>query len=185
MTRIDAVGRHYSQFFGKPNNGYSILLDQHPEGHYDIVEYKDVPWGGAVTLATYGFSDIHLHPFRQELVFSCYERFVSEELVAWIAGVEQNVATCRHALQQGEVLWARRPLSSSTVMEAMYSAVPTYFPDEFQVVDAKGVKIDIGWLIPLYRSEANWIEEQGWRAFEVALVEGDPDVMDLTRSPIM
>jgi hypothetical protein len=188
MPLTNAVWKHYAQFLGEPSTGYLVKLKEHPEGQYDIAQYEDVPWKGAVTLATCGFSDVPLHMFRQELVLLCYERFVSKDLILMLAGVMEMVADSQHPLLQGRVLvpWLNdESLMENTTMSSLYSAVPTYFPDEFQIMRDAEESIDVGWLIPIHRSEADWIKEHGWEAFESRLVELDPDVIDLTRPPIV
>src|SRR6266487_252131 len=98
----------------------------------------------------------------------------------------EMVAESQHPLLQGQVLDMKPDgsLLEGTTMSALYSTVPTYFPDEFQLIEEGEEPIDIGWLIPIYRSEATWIREHGYEAFESLLVEQDPDVMDFGRPPI-
>lgn len=187
MTYLDAVREHYRRYLGQASSGYSATLSEHPSGAYDIVQYQDTPWEGAITLATCGMSELDLHMFRQELVLVCYRQFLSSDLILSIAGVVEMVARTRHPLLQGQVLAPApvEPLTADTAMTGLYSSVPTYFPDEFQLVEGEGLKIDVGWLIPVYSTEIRWIEQNGWRAFESLLEEKDPDVMDLARQAVV
>jgi len=183
MSITDAVKNHYARFLGRPRASYDVSLKAHPEGTYDIWEYAGVPFEDVVVLATLGFSAVPIHMYRQELLVLCYERFASGELVRSLIGTVQMVAAEGHPLQQGEVLalTPKGPIDENTSMVGFYSAVPTYFPDEFQLVEHDETPVDIGWLIPIYQSEINWIEHNGWEAFEDLLVEQDPDVLDLAR----
>src|SRR5580765_1637660 len=98
------VGKHYDEHLGEPSTGYSISHGKHPTGQYEIVQYNGIPWQGAVTLATWGFSDVPLHMFRQELILLCYDRFVSDDLISVLAGVMESIASSQHPLLQGQVL---------------------------------------------------------------------------------
>jgi hypothetical protein len=183
VSITNTVEKHYARFLGTPRTGYNVSLKAHPEGAYDILEYNGVPSEDVVALATFGFSAVPLHMFRQELLVLCYERFASGDLVRSLAGIVETVAAGEHPLMQGEVLTLapKGPIDERSSMVGFYSAVPSYFPDEFQLVDDNDMSVDIGWLIPLYQSEVDWIGEHGWEAFEVLLLERDPDVLDLAR----
>jgi hypothetical protein len=65
-------------------------------------------------------------------------------------------------------------------MEALYAAVPVYLPDEFgQFGD-----VVIVWLVPVSRSEADFVFVRGWPAFEERLIDIDPDLTDVDRLPL-
>lgn len=188
LRLMDEVERHYSQFLGTPNAKHSISLVGNPEGHLDVLEHRDVPCEGAVTLATLGLSNVPLHMFRQEFLFACYDQFVSDDLIRLLAVVAQMVSKSNHPLLHGNVLPPAGPLLEYTEMEALYVGTLLYFntaEESFDVLKVNSLNVLISWLIPIHLSEADWIEEHGWKAFESLLVEQDPDVMDLTRTTIV
>jgi hypothetical protein len=74
-------------------------------------------------------------------------------------------------------------------MEALYVGTLMYFDtdqEQFDVLElGNSSSVLVSWLIPIYRSEADWIEEHGYNAFEDLIVKQDPDLMDLNRPPIV
>ena len=189
MTMINAVRRHYAQYLGQPSASYLVSAEFHPDSDFEITEYENTPRLGVTTLATVGFSVVPLHMFRQEYIFVCYEHFVSDNLLELLIAATKIVAESQHPLLQGNVLGPAGPIldSRETDMEALYSTIPIHFSDEFQIIpDAEAaVDIDIGWLMPIHRSEAIWIDEHGYQAFEELLEKSNISVFDLQRPPVV
>jgi hypothetical protein len=185
---VDAVEHHYSQFLGRPSALNVVPLLGHPAGHYHIVEYEDRPCQGAVTLATLGLSAVPLHMFRQELLFCCYKRFVIPDLITLIRVVAQMITDSQHPLFHGDTLPPAGPLLETTPMEALYTATLMYFNTDAQQFDTLQVgtlRVLIAWLLPVYRTEVEWIQKYGYDAFEDLIVELDPDGLNLARPPIV
>src|SRR5438552_6204218 len=181
---IDAVKRHYGRFLGMP----SALLTVDPQAPYRIVEFRDVPCEGAVTLATLGLSDVPLHMFRQEFLFLCYEQFMSDDLIKLLAVVAEGVRESNHPLLHGAVLPPAGPLLEYTKMEALYVGTLMYFgtdEESFNVLKLDNLSVLFSWLFPIYPSEVEWIRDHGYDAFESMIVERDPDLMDLERPPMV
>jgi hypothetical protein len=58
-----------------------------------------------------------------------------------------------------------------------------YFDDDFlSVVLENGVETAVVWLVPIGASEASFVRERGWDAFEEELARQDPDLLDLNRA---
>src|SRR5438552_972030 len=110
MKLTQAIGAHYARYLGEPTNLYEVNLKAHPEGRYQITEYRDRPWSKAVTIATLGFSEVPLHMFRQELLFVCEESFVSEDLFELTSSVATIIADSQHPLLQGNILGPAGPV---------------------------------------------------------------------------
>ncbi len=71
-------------------------------------------------------------------------------------------------------------------MEALYVAIPVYFPDASQLYEpVEGDPIVLAWLVPVTATEARFAKEHGYDAFEDLLVEKDPDLRDLGRAAIV
>jgi hypothetical protein len=185
---LERVESHYSRFLGTTSSVRSITLKGHPEGHYHLIEYIGVPCEGAKTLATLGFCDVPLHMFRQEFLFLCYDQFISGDLIALLAFVAKVVSENNHPLLHGTVLPPAGPLLEYTSMEALYVGTLMYFntsDESFDVLKADSTSVLISWLIPLHSSEAGWIGEHGYDAFEDLIIDRDPDLMDLERPPLV
>ena len=70
-------------------------------------------------------------------------------------------------------------------MEAFYVSVPSYLPDDFAVCDSREGLVVFIWLVPISRSEADWIDGHGWDPFETLLEKHDTDLCNLYRAPIV
>ena len=66
-------------------------------------------------------------------------------------------------------------------MEALYSAIPVYLPDDFAQFD----DVVLVWLVPISRAEAAFVTANGWSAFEDLLSETDPDLVDVDRKSLL
>src|SRR6476620_9572950 len=166
MRSYDPVEQHYSQFLGRFTDIYSVPLEGHTGQHYHIVEYRDCPTRGLVTLATHGLSQIHLRDSIEEAVMILHESFISPNIITLLAAAVQVAVESNTPFAQGQVLGPAGSLVGSTTMEALFVYPPVYFPDEFKEVQHGQHTIEFPWLIPIYRSEAEWIAQYGWRAFE-------------------
>ena len=67
----------------------------------------------------------------------------------------------------------------------MYLSIPVYLPDGFAICDNDTVTAVITWLVPITDAEAGYVRTRGWSAFEEGLVAEDPDLVDLSRNPVI
>jgi hypothetical protein len=89
-------------------------------------------------------------------------------------------------IARGDVIEFPSELWSDGIFTALYAALPVYYDPDFKsVVTEDGTKVAIVWLVPISRSEAQFIDARGWDAFEKELLRQDPDLLDLARSPIV
>lgn len=106
----------------------------------------------------------------------------------WLPSLLHQVASdsirTGSALLRGEVLGPRGALVPESELEALYVASPVYFPDEFAAHQAPGQTTIFAWLVPISASEARFVQEQGWEAFESRLVEQNPDLCNWDRPAI-
>lgn len=155
----ERIEGHYARFLGIPSGRNPIKLPSNPNSEIQLLKYKDVPCADAVTLATVGLSELPFHMFRQEFMFLSYNRFLSSDLVSLIAVVADMVSESKHPFLHGSVLPPAGPLLECTKMEALYVATLLYFDteeEEFDVLRVDELSILNSWLLPIYRSEAEW-----------------------------
>ena len=70
-------------------------------------------------------------------------------------------------------------------MDALYISCPFYFSDDFQVLEAEDNNVVFPLLVPIYKSEAKNIAQNGWSKFEQFLVDNYVDnLWDLHRQEI-
>lgn len=101
-------------------------------------------------------------------------------VLEYVAG---RLISSGQAVLRGDVLRLPMPLTPGGSMTALYAAIPVYFDEAFaSVVLENGSDAAIVWLVPIGNREAEFVEEEGWEAFEQELVRQDPDLLDLSRS---
>ncbi|GAA2444950.1 suppressor of fused domain protein [Streptomyces glaucus] len=101
-------------------------------------------------------------------------------VLEWVAG---RLVAGGEALLRGDVIPLPVPLVPGGTMTALYAALPVYFDDDFaSVVLENGVETIVAWLVPIGASEAAYVQERGWPAFEEALARQDPDLLDVNRA---
>jgi hypothetical protein len=59
-----------------------------------------------------------------------------------------------------------------------------YFPDGFATCNSGSSPTVIAWLVPMSSREADFVTGTGWEAFEAALVEQNPPVINWHRKSL-
>jgi hypothetical protein len=72
-------------------------------------------------------------------------------------------------------------LAEVSPMDALYVGRPLYQPAEFNPFEGDDGRVVFWWLIPIYAIEAEFVEEEGWEAFEQLMWDLDVDPTDFTR----
>lgn len=98
--------------------------------------------------------------------------------------VASELIASGRGLLRGQVIGPRGPLFDSSPTTALYAAPPVYLPDGFAECDTGTTTIVMTWLVPITDAEARYVRDRGWSAFEDVLVAEDPDLVDLSRSPV-
>ena len=183
--------QHLEIHLGQIVGGWS----QHEEGKrlpFQIALFERGPVPGSRTLATLGLSDVRLklgeteRRTRQELVLAFRDDFGYRNLPGVLQQVGLEAIQRDRAYLAGEVIGPRGELITGSELEALYVSVPVYFPEGFHVCRPPvGEPIVFGWLVPICGSEASFICNQGWAAFEQKLEHHDPDLLDFGRRSII
>lgn len=156
---------------------------------FTIARVPGSPVQDATTWVTLGLSDCHRHfpsgkPTRQELVFACYANEDLSNVEGLIAAVALEGVNEERALGRGRVLGPAGPILKGTDMEALYASLPAYFSTAFGDCSTTAGKVHFMWLVPVYRSEAEFVLRAGWELFEGLLEKQDPDLLDLSRGEL-
>jgi hypothetical protein len=182
-----SLPRHLENYLGEIEAGWQ----EHSAGGAMSFQTARFPKGsgpGTVSFATLGLSHHQLpgktKQIRQEFLMIVQESLEHHPVARIMQNVGEGVLGAHRALLRGDVVDFGSPLFRGSEMEALYVAIPVYFPDEFSVFKEDGKSIVIAWLVPIYRNEVNYIRANGWPAFEGCLVENDPDLTDVYRPPL-
>jgi hypothetical protein len=176
---------HLESFLGEIEVGWSKDADGF-ELPFQVVRFTPGALSGCVVFSTLGLSVTSLpsrrsgERIRHEFIMIVPERLREGPVPGLLQQVGLDVLASGSAVLRGDVLGPRGPLFEMSMMEALYAAIPVYLPDEFgQFRD-----VVIAWLVPVARSEADYVAVHGWGAFEERLIDVDPDLTAIDRIPM-
>lgn len=178
MTLVD----HLERYLGELEVGWSVDEDGR-EMPFQVVRFPRGSGSGTVSFATLGLSRYPLRShsgkeIRHELLMIVPDRLREGPVPALLQQIGIEVLAAAAPLLRGDVVGPRGSLLQGSPMEAVYVAMPVYFPDEFAVYEDDADPIVIAWLVPISAQEAEYVKEHGWNAFEARLADTDPDLTD-------
>lgn len=183
MTIIEHLEKH----LGKIDQGWKENAVDH---ELQVVSFKDSPGVTVTTYLTLGFSDCAMNlsdvkKVRQELVFSVYTLTNSELVVSFLLFLCELIIDRGKAVLRGEVIPLSKGISQKMGFDAVYCTIPVFFDDEFCTYNESLPSTVMVWILPIYQSEANYIEAHGWESFEDLLEDQDPDLCSLERNSVI
>ena len=185
--------QHLESYLGTVRCGWKELPDGQA-AQYQVVEYEGLPTiSGSVAYSTLGLSDVPLPPLprtgqliRHELVFLARKSFGRRNIPGLLQQVAQEALIRNRAYLCGDVIGPRGALFDESTLEALYVTNPVYLPDDFAACTLPtGEVAVIAWLVPITRSESEYVRSVGWRRFEDTLVAVDPDLLDFNRKSVV
>jgi suppressor of fused protein SUFU len=157
---------------------------------FQIVRFDVGSGPGTISFSTLG---LNRHPLssvtsgreiRHEILMVVPESLRKGSVPSLLLQAGKTALANGSALLRGDVLGPQGPLVAGSSMEALYVSIPVYWPDSFATCVEDGKDVVIAWLIPISSSEAEYVSQYGWNAFEDRLAEADPDLTDIFRTPI-
>jgi len=178
---------HAEKFLGKISQGWK---ENASSDGLQVVCFKDAPFEAVDTYMTAGLSRHELmisdeKKVRQELVLPMSATVLSDMVVSLLLFICELILRSHHAVLRGQVIRLPREVTERLGFDAVYSAIPVFMDDEFATLEGSQPPIVIVWMIPIYKSEADYIDVHGWSKFEDRLEEKDPDLFSLWRQPII
>lgn len=176
---------HLESYLGEVEVGWSKDADGFALP-FQVVRFAPGVLLGCVVFSTVGLSTTELpsrrsgKAVRHELVMVVPERLCEGPVPGLLQQVGLDVLRSGSALLRGDVIGPRGALFARSQMEALYAAIPVYLPDGFGQFE----DVAIVWLVPISRSEAEFVAKRGWPAFEERLIDVDPDLTDVDRLPM-
>jgi hypothetical protein len=149
------------------------------------------PIAGTHALATIGLSNHtlslgdHGKTVRQELVMLFREQDGPRNLPGVMLQVAMSAFEAHRGYLRGEVIGPRGALFANSSYEALYVAIPVYFPYSFHIFQPEaGAPVVFAWLVPITHGEAHFVQRRGWKLFEEQLEAHDPDLVAADRPGI-
>jgi hypothetical protein len=176
---------HLETYFGKTDGAWSEFADG-SKLQFQVLKFERQPVQTAVTCCTLGLSENVLRQIdgsvcRQELIICCYESCFNEDIPALLASLGEEILDSGNAVARGQALSLNEIWFNDSNINALYCALPVYFPPSLGKFDGSVPPTIFVWLVPIFKEEAQFISNHGWEAFEYKLEENDPDLMNFKR----
>ncbi|WP_223701509.1 suppressor of fused domain protein [Sutcliffiella deserti] len=188
---MDKFIKFLEDYLGEIKYGWSKNANDE-ELPFQVIKYGNGPFECTVTYSTLGLSKYPLQSYmnekeiHQELIFVSDSSMGDINIPAILQQVGKMLLQKNRALLRGDVIGPYGALSTNSKLEALYSTMPVYFPDDFHSYQVnEELTIVMTWLIPITSQEALFIEENGWSSFEDKLEDLDPDLIDFSRESII
>lgn len=183
---MDIVG-HIETFLGEISQGWK---DWNASNDIQVVCFRDKPRQSVDTFSTLGMSNHILNlpgerKVRQELVLPVSGATSSSTIVSYLLFVSDVAINCHRALLRGQVIRLPKEAMETLGFEAVYCAMPVFLADNFATFDGTNPPTVIVWVLPIHRTEADYIDRYSWDRFEHVLEGHDPDLFSLQRKPII
>ncbi len=177
---------HMERFLGRIETGWNEASDGPLPYKLVCFNYK-----GYRVLSTLGLSDHLLSSdvaskrWRQELIFVVNESTGRADEVLTILSNVASVCLSRHAgLARGQLVGPYDINLHGKVFPYLYSTSASFLPDEFSPVLTERGRVGFVWLVPITRSEADFVRMNGWELFEDLLEMSEADLGDPERQPV-
>lgn len=188
MSIID----HAEKYLGKIDQGWK---DRGSGESLQIASFKDCPSETVTTFLSLGMSNHILSlsdtkKLRQEVVFSVYSLAIesasdSNVIVSFLLSVCEAIISRHTAVRRGEVISLPNKMAQKVGFDAVYCTIPIFFDDKFSAYEETSPPTIIVWILPIFQSEVDYINTDGWENFEELLEEKDPDLCSLSRDPVI
>lgn len=177
---------HAEMFLGSISRGWKEK--DSPDG-VQVVLFRDSPSESINTFLTIGLSSHDLSisdvkSVRQELLLSLSGVKSDENAVSLLLFVCDLILNSHKALLRGQVIRLPFEAAEKIGCKALYCAIPVFMDDGFATFNESRPPTVVVWIVPIYESEANYIDTFGWDAFEELLEKRNPDVFSLGRDKI-
>lgn len=178
---------HAEKFLGNISRGWS---SKPSSDGLQVVCFENAPFEAVDTFMTAGLSHHDLRisdnkTVRQELILPVASTGLSEMLVSLLLFIGELILRNHVALLRGQVIRLPRDAAERLGFDALYCAIPVFLDDDFATFNGSQPPTVIAWVIPIYKSEADYVDAYGWSKFEDMLEEKDPDLFSLERESII
>lgn len=182
--------RHLELNLGKACLLSSTKDDKGQKMPFQIATFSNQPSLGATTCSTIGMSDT---PFKQEdgshvrheLFFCAHEQYINDEIYKILFSVGKELIQKKRSIKLGMLFEPKTQISKDFNLEIFWFFNPVYFPDRVHILETVEPAVHFAWMIPIYRTEANYIIQEGAQKFDELLLNKNPNLLDFQRDSII
>lgn len=181
---VDGLVEHLEAFLGDIAGSW----DTDPDGNglpFQIVHYEGRAPEGTEIFSTLGLSDYQLGEYgaRIELLMIAPKGLTPGTIPPILHEAGMLPIDADDTPDLGDTYSDVEGLAEVSPMDCLYVGRPLYQPAEFNPFDNGDDRVAFFWLIPVYPEEAEFIEDEGWKAFEQVMWDLDADPTDFIRDP--
>lgn len=178
---------HVEKFLGKISQGWK---DTGAADGLQVVSFQNSPFEGVDAFMTIGLSRHELcisdkRKVRQELIWPVSGPNLPDLIVSCLFFICEFIIKDHGPLLRGHVIRLPKEVSERLGFDALYCAIPVFLDDDFATFNDSQPPTVIVWLMPIYKSEADFVDANGWDKFEDMLEEEGTDLFSLMRAPII
>lgn len=181
---IDGLVEHLESHLGEIVGEWQVDPDGN-ELPFQIVHYDGKAPAGTEIFSTVGLSDYELSDLgaRIELIMIAPLGLTSGTIPPILVAAGEMPIDADDVPQLGDTFVAIEPLREVSPMDCLYVGRPLYQPPDFNPFDNGDAQVLFLWLIPIYDIEAEFVDTEGWQAFERLMWDLDVDPTDFVREP--
>jgi hypothetical protein len=162
--------------------------DTDPGGNelpFRIVHYEGKAPPGTEIFSTLGLSDYDLSDTeaRIELLMIAPARLTPGAIPPILVSAGELPIEVDDVPHVGDTFRSIDALREVSPMDCLYVGRPLYLPPDLNPFDNGETEVLFLWLIPVYDHEADFVDAEGWEAFERLMWDLDVDPTDFTREP--
>jgi hypothetical protein len=185
-TGIPVIVERMEAVFGNLEHGWTSTPETDKE--VQIVEFRNgrVPY--CCVLSTLGLSSVHLDSavsekkIRQELFVMSKADQLDGRIASALDQLARERVKSKSAILRGDVIQKQGSVIKADNFPAFYATLPIYFPEELWTIhDDRLGDIVLSWLLPIRKTELDFIKENGWRAFEERVDAAKFELFDFNR----
>jgi len=178
---------HIESYLGKISEGWK---DNDNDVGLQVLAFREAPALAETVYMTVGLSRHELtigeqKKVRQELVLPVHHTGPSNAIVSWLLAICEMILNDHVGLLRGQVLRLSAEAARVVGFEAVYCAIPVFLDIGFATFRGSDPPTVIVWVIPIYSREADFVDANGWSAFEDLLESRNPDLFSLKRDAIV
>lgn len=189
MNYIEHLEKHCGEIKG------GLELEDMMEENIQFLKFENAPINATYTATSLGllwhslqFEDGRIA--HQEVMMSVKQPEAEEDVIELLVQLTTHALETGQAFDLGEFYSMPETVFGQYGFAGVYVTAPFYFDETFFVHtgDASFEEPDHVlpvWFVPIFESEAEYLEQQGIEAFEAKLFETEDELLDLTRQPLI